>query len=280
MLRALLVACGVAATLHATQPQPSLVSNARISPDGQSIAFVRQAGPAGQLLGVFRIGFGGQSQASLAGPGGFVSDLQWSPGGDAVAYIARSAPGAQGILRIVPATGGESRSIAAPGRDVVAYQWSIDGRRVLHESVPEGNPQGPRQLNVATAGRGDSTAPFPSILEPLRPADLIAPIHDATILFVTPAGERQQSVTLGNGKETWIDLLSSDGGRVTVMPPGIARIVEPPSWSADGTRFTVVAAPGDGLPEIFGGSLPRRQPNGFNMGAVPPMVRQLTGTPQ
>ena len=279
MFRALLAACGVAASLHAAQPQPALVSSARISPDGQSIAFARHAGPGGQLLGVFRIDFGGQSEASLAGPGGLVSDLQWSPGSDALAYIARSAPGAPGVIRIVPVAG-ESRSVTTPGRDVIAFQWSIDGRRLLYESIPEGNPQGPRQLNVATAGSGDSTAPFPSMLQQLRPADVIAPIRDATVLFVSPVGERQQSVTLSNGRETWIDLLSSDGARLTVMPPGLARIVEPPSWSADGTRFTVVAAPGDGSPEIFGGSLPRRQPNGFNMGAVPPMVRQVTGTPR
>ncbi|HUQ87741.1 MAG TPA: hypothetical protein VM096_09290 [Vicinamibacterales bacterium] len=280
MLRALLAAGCVVATIHAAQPASSLISHARISPDGQSIAFARQAGPGGELLGVYRMEFGGQSEQSIAGAGGFASELQWSPGGDAVAYISRTAPEAPGVLRIVPLTGGEPRSISTPGRDVVSFQWSIDGRRLLHESVPQGNPRGPRQINVASAGRGESNAAFPSIPQTLRATDLIAPIRDAAILFVTAVAERQQSATLSNGTETWIDLVREDGGRVTVMPPGLARIVEPPSWSADGSRFTVVAAPGDGVPEIFGGSLPRPQPNGFNMGAVPPMVRQLTGAPR
>ncbi|HEX6163368.1 MAG TPA: hypothetical protein VFZ31_08385 [Vicinamibacterales bacterium] len=279
-LRALLLWCCVAASLSATQQAPSLVADARISPDGQSIAFVRHAGPGGQSLGVFRIGFGGQPEGSLADGGGIISDIQWSPAGDAIAYIARSAAGADGVLRIVPGGGGEARSISTPGRDVIAYQWSIDGRRVLYESVPQGNPQGPRQINVATAGRIESTAPFPAINRDLGPADVITPIRDATILFVTPVGERQQSVTLSNGNETWIDLISADGNRLTVMPPGLARIVSPPSWSSDGTRFAVIAAPGDGPPEIFAGSLPRPQPTGFNMGAVPPMVRQVTGSPR
>ena len=276
----MLLSCCVALSLHATQQPPSLVSDARISPDGQSIVFARHTGPGGQSLGVFRIGFGGQPEGTLAESGGMVSDIQWSPANDAIAYIARTAAGAAGVLRIVPAAGGEARSIPTPGRDVVAYQWSIDGRRVLYESVPQGNPRGPRQINVAAAGRIESTAPFPASHEQLRPADAIVPIRDATVLFVTHISDRQQSVTLSNGKETWIDLLSADGNRLTVMPPGLARIVSPPSWSSDGTRFAVVASPGDGAPEVFAGSLPRPQPTGFNMGAVPPMVRQVTGTPR
>ena len=280
MVRPLLVVCCVVSLVHAAQPSPSLVSNARISPDGQSIAFVRQAGPGGQSIGLFRIGFGGQPEGSLGEPGGIVSDLQWSPAGDAIAYISRSAAGAPGVLRIVPAAGGEARTINTSGRDVVAYRWSIDGRRILHESVPQGTPQGERQLNVALVGRAESSAPFPTLARELQPADVMVPIRDATVLFVTPAGERQQSVTLSNGSETWIDLLRADGTRLTVMPPGIARIVSAPSWSLDGTRFAVVGTPGNGAPEIFAGSLPRPQPTGFNMGAVPPMVRQVTGTPR
>jgi Tol biopolymer transport system component len=279
MMRSLLVVCGFAATLMASQqPPPSLITEARISPDGQSIALVRQGGPGGQSLGVFRIDFGGQGEKAIAAAAGLVSDLRWSPSGDAIAYLSRRAPGAPGTLQIASAAGGAPRTIAADGRDVVAYQWSLDGRRILYASAPPGDPDGPRQMNVVSVGGGESTAPFPSIEPPPLRREAFASIRD-TVVFASPAGDGH-SVTLSNGTETWIDLIGRDGNRVTVMPPGIARIVAAPTWSADGTRFAVLASPGGGSPEVFAGTLPRPQPTGANMGAVPPMVRQVTGTPR
>jgi len=237
MIRALLAVCGVAASLAASQPLPATrVTTARISPDGQWIAFARQSGAGGAPLGLFKITIGGQDEQRVAPPDGVISDITWSPKSDAIVYASRSSAGEPGRLRSVPAAGGSPRSIA-----------------------PAEAPVSPPRS--------------------LTPKDSMVDVRDATVLFVTPVAGDRQALTLSNGKETWIDLASKAGDRVTVMPPGVARIVAPPSWSADGKRFAVVAAPGgDGAGEIFGGFLPLPQPNRPDwVGAAPPMVRQLTG---
>ena len=233
MSRVVLAIC-VAATQAAAQPAVSRVSEARLSPDGQWIAFARQSGDT--PLGVFRITFGGQDEIRVAPPDGVISGIRWSPASDAIVYQSRPSAGAPARLLSVPAGGGTPRPIgpAAP---------------------PPATPTLPATAAIIT-------------------------VPGAKILFVTPVAGDQQALTLTNGNETWIDLVNPSGARLTVMPPGIARIAAAPSWSDDGRRFAVVATTADGAVEIFGGLLPRPQPTGANVGAMPPPVRQLTGVPR
>ncbi|HJU41710.1 MAG TPA: hypothetical protein VJ691_02810 [Vicinamibacterales bacterium] len=234
MIRLLLALC-VAVAQVATQPAPSVITTARISPDGQSIAFARQSADR-VPLGLFKITIAGQDEMQVAPPDGVVSDVTWSPAADAIAYVSRPSTDAAARVRVVPATGGAPQTI------------------------------------------DPSTPPFPLLPKPLAPPEPIVDVPDAQILFITPVGADRQALTLSNGKETWIVLASTTGTRLTVMRPGVARIVEPPSWSDDGKWFAVLASPRAGEhPEIFAGSLPRPQPKGINVGAAPPMVRQLTG---
>jgi hypothetical protein len=235
MRSALLIVWYLATAFQAAPPAASsAIVEARISPNGQSIAFVRQSADTGRTLGIYKIEFGGQSEELITTPDGVVTDLRWSSNGTRLSFSSRRTPDGRATTRVVPVAGGRSRA----------------------------------------------SAPF-SAPRRLRPSDTMVPIRDATVLFVTTANAGQQSVTLTNGKETWIELLRRDRSRVTVMPPGIAEIKAPPSWSADGKRFAVIGTPvGSGNVEIFAGSLPRPQPTGANMGAVPPAVRQVTGIPR
>ncbi|NBP86530.1 MAG: hypothetical protein EBU54_15640, partial [Mycobacteriaceae bacterium] len=180
MRLALLITCCAAHAIVAQSGASALITSAQISPDGSAVAFVRDSGRDPSFVGVFQIDPGGQAERVVLRTSDVVSDLQWSPKGDQLGFISRTAPGAAGRLYVVSLEAGMPRAVPAPGRDVVSFVWSTDGYRVLYESIPEGNARGPRQMNIAEFVDA-STAPFPS-MQPLQPPDAAMGRKDGTVL--------------------------------------------------------------------------------------------------
>ena len=99
MRRVVLLASIVTA---AAQPSaPARVAEARISPDGQVIAFTRQADGEG---GLYRLSFAGTGELRLLA--GRVSAVRWSTDGAEVGCVFHATAAAPGVVRILPAAGG------------------------------------------------------------------------------------------------------------------------------------------------------------------------------
>lgn len=206
-----------------------------------------------------------------------VTEAVISPDGRSVAFTrSRSSAGGEApSLWQIPYAGGEPAQLVA-GRFAAQLRWSRDNRHIGF--VISGEPG--RVLMVPAAGGTVVAATAADTFVPpsARNPGEAPPIVEAKVLYLDVVGAGQQSITLTNGRETWIDLLTpATGARVNVMPPGIATIVAAPSWSADGTRFVVVGQNSDHGPEVFAGAL-RPAPSGRPdvVGAPPPPIRRLT----
>lgn len=263
-----------------TPASATIVGDARISPDGGVVAFTRgRPGPGREPQGLYRVPFAGGDPRLLVAPEALLSHLRWSPDGTRIAFIARgTADRAPGRVQIVTAAGTKSQPVVDAGSDVTAVEWSLDGRRLI--CLLDGGPTGGRaRLTIVDlVSGGGGRMEFPEVVRPEAQARIAPPIIGGTTLFVDRVGADQQSLTLRNGGDTWIELLTlTTGDRVAVMPPGIATILAPPSWSADGRRFVAVGENAEHRAEVFAGTVPAAQPNRPDwVGAAPPAVRRIT----
>ena len=265
-----LVFAGIVAAV--TQPAATArIVDARISPDGLAVAFSREAN--GDLDGLYRIAFAGGEESRLLA--GRVSAVRWSPNGAEIGCVVRATAAAPGVVRILSAGGGTGRTIAPAGRDVEAFEWSPDGRWLLLQSRPADDRARGSRIDVMSSSGDRSLPSFPPPAA-LPRGPVVAALPGTRVLFTSTAGQ-QQAATIGNGVETWIDVVDAVAAtRVTVMPAGLAHILGPSSWSADGSRFAVVASGDDHGPEVFAGSRPRAVTDVDSAGAPPPAVRRLT----
>jgi dipeptidyl aminopeptidase/acylaminoacyl peptidase len=262
------------ASILAAVAQPAATArivDARISPDGLAIAFSRET--SGDAAGLYRIAFAGGEELRLLA--GRVSAVRWSPDGAEIGCVFRATLTAPGVVRIVSASAGTGRTIAPAGRDIETFEWSADGQWLLLQSRPDDDRGRAPRIDVVSASGDRSQPSFP--VPPTLPAGpVVAALPGTQVLFTSTAG-KQRAATIGNGVETWIDVVDAAAGtRVTVMPAGLARILGPSSWSSDGGRFVVVASGDDHGPEVFAGSRPRTVTGVDSPGAAPPAVRRLT----
>jgi Tol biopolymer transport system component len=177
-----------------------------------------------------------------------------SPDGNLVAF-SKGAPNGPAQLWITTFAGDPARQLTTGDRRVTQVGWATDGTNIQFLDERGG-------LFMIPQAGGEPQAMDARQAAPTRRS---------------PDGKH--SIAKGDGKESWIDLTDlKTGGTITVMPPGIARIVGEPSWSADGTRFVVVGSTDEHPAEVFAGSLPRPQSNrpDFVGGAMPPPIRRIT----
>jgi len=107
-----------------------------MSPNGGGVAYVLRIPRSGG----FTEGEDGWFELHLVEPGGAsrplvtghvaVSEIDWSPDGRFVSYIAEAAEGRSASLHVVPSAGGASRRIASPTSRVEDYSWSPDATRI------------------------------------------------------------------------------------------------------------------------------------------------------
>jgi Tol biopolymer transport system component/imidazolonepropionase-like amidohydrolase len=117
--------------------------NATWSPDGKSIAFVHAVPPDGvgsrwrMAAMIFDVVAGNTSEISFTGikDPPVLQALAWMPGGKAVAFVVRGAPGESGgRVWSVSADGGEATPLTEESLRVIAPEFSHDGRRMAYFS--------------------------------------------------------------------------------------------------------------------------------------------------
>lgn len=114
----------------------SQVSSVQISPDGQTIAYLRSVprdlaeeenGPAWRELHV--IGDDGESRGFIVGQVN-VGGMQWHPDSRRIAFLDKRDDDATTRLYAISLDGGEARQIASLETDIAAYSFSPGGEQV------------------------------------------------------------------------------------------------------------------------------------------------------
>jgi dipeptidyl aminopeptidase/acylaminoacyl peptidase len=124
----------------------SEVYDAKISPDGQHIAYTCRVqrdplndenGPAWVELHV--LSTDGVSRPFVTGEV-TVSDVDWTPDGSAISFVAKRGDDENKSLYVIPVDGGEARRMVTHGASIDSYSWHPSGNRVAFlasDTIPE-----------------------------------------------------------------------------------------------------------------------------------------------
>lgn len=188
-------------------------SDPEISPDGRTIAYVRQsndimtdkARPTIWLVDVAT----GQQRPLLAGPGAYFSP-RWSPDGSRLAYVAADGGSPQLYVRWLAS--GESARITGLPDSPGGLAWSPDGRRIAYSMfVPDEAP---------SLGKAPPKPEGAKWADPLQVIDRVTYRFDAAGYL--KSGYRQ------------IFWVPADGGAPTQLTFGPASAGGEVSWTPDG----------------------------------------------
>ncbi|MGN6059326.1 MAG: prolyl oligopeptidase family serine peptidase [Sphingomicrobium sp.] len=195
-------------------------SDPQISPDGRSVAYVRQsndimsdkARPTIWLVDVAT----GQQRPLLAGAGSYFSP-RWSPDGTRLAYVAAEGGNPQLYVRWLAS--GESARITGLPDSPSGLAWSPDGRRIAYSMlVPD---EAPKLGSAPPKPDGAKWA------DPLQVIDKVTYRFDAAG-YLKP-GYRQ------------IFWVPADGGAPTQLTFGATNAGGEVSWTADGRSIVFSA---------------------------------------
>jgi dipeptidyl aminopeptidase/acylaminoacyl peptidase len=188
-------------------------SDPQISPDGRTIAYVREsndimtdkARPTIWLVDVAT----GQQHPLLAGSGSYFSP-RWSPDGARLAYVA--AEGASPQLYVRWMSSGESAKITGLPNSPSSLAWSPDGKRIAYSiQVPDEEP---------TLGKAPPKPDGAKWADPLQVIDKVTYRFDSAG-YLKP-GYRQ------------IFWVPADGGAPTQLTFGATNAGGQVSWAPDG----------------------------------------------
>ncbi|MEO7602376.1 MAG: S9 family peptidase [Sphingomicrobium sp.] len=197
-----------------------LATDPQISPDGRTIAYVRQttdimtdkARPTIWLVDVAS----GQQRPLVAGNGSY-SSPRWSPSGDRLAYVAAEGGSPQLFVRWIAS--GESARITGLPDSPDSIAWSPDGRRIAYAMfVPDDGP------------RLGSAPPRPDGAKWAEPLQIIS--------AVTYRADGAGYFKPGYNQLFWVP---ADGGSPTQLTFGATNAGGPISWAPD-SRSVLFAA--------------------------------------
>ena len=110
------------------------VSDPRLSPGGERVAFVRKTPRDDDAYEstIYVVDLGGDQPRQFTVAEGVDSDPRWSPSGDRLAFVStRGGDDDRAQLWVVPTDGGEARRLTSVVGGVSGIEWSPDGSRVL-----------------------------------------------------------------------------------------------------------------------------------------------------
>ncbi|MCL7416985.1 MAG: S9 family peptidase [Halalkalicoccus sp.] len=108
------------------------VSDPRLSPDGERVAFVRTTprGAEETEATIYTVPLGGDEPRRFTLAEGVDSEPRWSPTGDRLAFVSTRGEDDRAQLWIAPTGGGEARRITDVVGGVSEIAWSPDGERI------------------------------------------------------------------------------------------------------------------------------------------------------
>jgi dipeptidyl aminopeptidase/acylaminoacyl peptidase len=147
------------------------VEDARVSPDGDTVAFVRKV-PRDETTyeqTIYLVGTDGESAARrFTVAEGVDSQPRWSPSGDRLAFVStRGADDDRPQLWVLPVSGGEAERVTNVPGGVGTIAWSPDGTRVaFQQSTTEAEREEGIDLDVGDEGYERET-PDPRVVDRL-----------------------------------------------------------------------------------------------------------------
>jgi Tol biopolymer transport system component len=205
-------------------------STPAVSPDGNTLAFVRGTGPEG--ADIYLCDLAGGNLRRLTFDDRAIRGIAWTPDGQEVVYAAQRSGGGWRLWRL-PVDGGSPREIAQAGAQAHFPAIAPQGRRLAYNDSPSVSA-----IWRAALGAPDSDE---------RP--VIRSLGRETAPAYSPDGKRIADVSDQTGAdEIWVS--DAEGGYRVQLTRLKGPRISHPRWSPDG-RLVLFEARADRGAEIF-----------------------------
>jgi dipeptidyl aminopeptidase/acylaminoacyl peptidase len=187
------------------------VSDARISPDGKNVAFIASVGDYTHDLNNKRlmiVSAAGGAPTALTNVTKGLANVQWSPSGDRLAFIANDKRNTAQVYTVAP-NGGARTQVTHAKKDVEQFAWSPNGTLIAY--VAEDTPR-----DAAAFSRHED----------------LWEVHDDGFLTTYAPQPSHLWIAQANGGSD--RRLTSGSWSVLEAAPPFAGMATDPSWSADG----------------------------------------------
>jgi len=172
------------------------VSDPRLSPDGERVAFVRTVPDDGESYGatvhVVAADGSGEARAFTVAEGTDASP-RWSPSGDRLAFVStRGGDDDRKQLWVLPVDGGEARRLTAVPGGVSEPAWSPDGDRIAFvQSVTAGEREEGLDRDISGEDEYERDPPDPRVIDRTvyRTAQEYTDGRRSHVYLVDPAAE-------------------------------------------------------------------------------------------
>ena len=205
--------------LHQITEGPTDDSGAAVSPDGQTVAFVRILDERTQ--GIATVGIGGGEATQLTAELNRAADPAWSPSGTTLAYVTTGTDSQQ--LATIDVGSGEIRNLIDVFGQIASPTWSPDGTQIALGVVSDGSPGSIRTVRTNTMMEGSPEGSLSVGSAPAWSPD------GSKIALIRPGDE---------GDEIWT--IAPDGSSETLMATWVEGSLQPDlAWAPDGNALLV-----------------------------------------
>jgi hypothetical protein len=213
--------------LYASQPdgtdvrqitvEPTDDSDPAVSPDGETIAYVR-ASDDERAIAI--VPFEGGRSTKLS-DGIFVDDPAWAPDGTEIAFVTSGVDSM--LLHIVDREGQLSRSLLDVGGSITSPSWSPDGTRIAIGITPIGSPASVTMIPANTKMESPLEGSLGSGSAPAWSPD------GSSVAFVRPGDVGDEIVAI-----------APDGSSESMIASWVEGSLQPDlAWAPDGTALLV-----------------------------------------